>query len=220
MLTFEEVIARLKDILLIEWGEKRLYDKDIAEVLGIDPAYFAVLKKRNRLPLEAIITFCAERAISINWLLFNQVPRALEESVDGFAAVRYFKSVSALTSENLASSERKRDRLYLNESIVHMLGGMHHLKWIDAVSIAGDAMEPLIRDGATIFVDRSMTDIDGGGIFVVRTSAGTFIKRLIRRGQGEVELLAVNPLYPSEMMPADKIEVLGKVVGKMEGRKF
>jgi SOS-response transcriptional repressor LexA len=219
MLTFEEVIARLKDILSTERGEKRMYDKDVAEVLGIDPAYFAVLKKRNRLPLEAIITFCAERAISINWLLFNQVPRALEERVDGFTTVRYFKTLRALSRAEHQDSERS-ERLYLNESIVRMLGGTHHLKWIDAVGIVGDAMEPLIRDGAIIFIDRSMTDIDGGGIFVVQTSAGTFVKRLIRRGQGEVELLAVNPLYPSEMMPSDKIEILGKVVGKMEGRKF
>ncbi|WOE70176.1 S24 family peptidase [Hydrogenimonas thermophila] len=220
MLTFEEVNNRLKDILSTELGEKKVYDKDVAEALDIDPAYFAVLKKRGRLPLEAVVAFCAKRSISINWLLYDQMPRTLEENTEKFATVRYFKQINASAGGGALNEDEKPETLYIDENIVRMLGGKQHLKWIDAINVIGDSMEPLIRDGATIFVDRSATEIGGGGIFVVRTLAGTFVKRLIKRSDGRVELLSINPLYPSETVLLDEIEIIGKVVGKMEGRKF
>jgi len=220
MLTFEEVNNRLKDILSTELGEKRVYDKDVAKALDIDPAYFAVLKKRGRIPLEAVVAFCAKRSISINWLLFNQMPRSLEENTEKFATVRYFKEINASAGGGALNDDEKEELLYIDENIVHMLGGRQHLKWIDAINVIGDSMEPLISDGATIFVDRSVTEIGGGGIFVVRTLAGTFVKRIFKRSDGMVELLSINPLYPMERVPLDEVEIIGKVVGKMEGRKF
>ena len=220
MLTFDEVNNRLKDILSTELGEKRVYDKDVAKALDIDPAYFAVLKKRGRIPLEAVVTFCAKRSVSINWLLFNQMPKSLEENTEKFATVRYFKEINASAGGGALNEDEKPEKLYIDENIVHMLGGRQHLKWIDAINVIGDSMEPLICDGATIFVDRSVTEIGGGGIFVVCTLAGTFVKRLIKRGDGKVELLSINSLYPSETLSIDEIRVIGRVVGKMEGSKF
>ena len=80
-------------------------------------------------------------------------------------------------------------------------------------------MEPLLGDGVTIFVDRSQKEIAGGGIFVVRTPGGVFVKRVMRRPDGKVVLLSENPVYPAETLLPDEVEVIGRVVGKLESER-
>ncbi len=219
MLTFDEVLERLKDILSKELGQKRVFDKDVAKALGIDPPYFAVLKKRGRIPLDAVADFCAKRRISINWLLYDQTPRSLEETTEKFATVRYFRSIHASAGGGAQNDEIPADRLALDEAVVRMLGGVGHLKHIDAIHVIGDSMEPLLGDGVTIFVDRSQKEIAGGGIFVVRTPGGVFVKRVMRRPDGKVVLLSENPVYPAETLLPDEVEVIGRVVGKLESER-
>jgi len=220
VLGFEEVLQRLKDIMADEVGERRVFDKDVARALQIDPAYFAVLKRRKKIPLEAVADFCARRRISINWLLFDQSPRSLEEATERVATVRYFRQINASAGGGALNDEAKAERLALDESVVRMLGGEGRLAMIDAIHVLGDSMEPLLRDGEVIFVDRSRQTPEGGGIFVVRTPGGVFVKRLILRSDGKVELLSENPLYASETLGASEVAIIGRVVGKLEGRRL
>ena len=219
MLTFDEVLERLKDILSKELDEKRVFDKDVAKALGVDPAYFAVLKKRGRIPLDAVADFCAKRRISINWLLYDQSPKSLEEPTERFATVRYFRSIHASAGGGAQNDESEADRLALDEAVVRMLGGPGHLKHIDAIHVIGDSMEPLLSDGTTIFVDRSQKEITGGGIFVVQTPGGVFVKRVTLRPDGRVALLSENALYPAETLPPEEVTVIGRVVGKLESER-
>lgn len=74
----EEIIEKMKDIISRELPNQAVYDKDVAKVLGISKASLSHFKKRKRLPLDAIVYFCATRSISINWLLFDQMPQSLQ----------------------------------------------------------------------------------------------------------------------------------------------
>ncbi len=71
------VLENLKDVLSVELGEKKVFDKDVAKALGISKESLSHLKRRNAIPYEAIVYFCAKRAISINWILFEQLPSLL-----------------------------------------------------------------------------------------------------------------------------------------------
>jgi hypothetical protein len=77
MIDFMTVMQRIREILLTQTHKKKILDREIAETLKLDPQYFAVIKKRNKIPYEAIAYFCKEHRINMNWLLFNQKPKYL-----------------------------------------------------------------------------------------------------------------------------------------------
>ncbi|MCB4746680.1 MAG: helix-turn-helix domain containing protein [Sulfurovum sp.] len=77
MILFSDVLARLKTILSQHHQRSKIKDKDIAEVLGLSPQYFAVIKRRNKVPYEAIANFCKKYNINMNWVLLEQPPKHL-----------------------------------------------------------------------------------------------------------------------------------------------
>jgi DNA-binding Xre family transcriptional regulator len=74
MFDFAIILQRLKFVLKQYTHKTKIKDKEVAEVLGLTPEYFAVIKKRNKIPYEAIIRFCIERQISLNWIFSGEAP--------------------------------------------------------------------------------------------------------------------------------------------------
>jgi len=72
MLDFTEIMARIKKILSEETGEK-VYDKDIAKALGFKASYYAVIKRRHKIPYKAIALFADKNSLSLNWIFFNKL---------------------------------------------------------------------------------------------------------------------------------------------------
>lgn len=77
MIDFLEVSERIRIILRSQLKKEKIYDRDIAHALKLDPQYYAVIKKRKRIPYEAIALFCHSHNVSINWVLFNQTPKVI-----------------------------------------------------------------------------------------------------------------------------------------------
>ena len=77
MIAFQDIIQRLQNLLLEESGSTKILDREIALTLGLDPQYFAVIKRRKKIPYEALAAFCYQRHINLNWLLMGQEPRYL-----------------------------------------------------------------------------------------------------------------------------------------------
>ena len=72
MVSFDDIQKRLKQLLIHRHGKSKILDKELAQALGLDPQYCAVIKRRNKIPYEAISRFCYLQHISINWVLFGQ----------------------------------------------------------------------------------------------------------------------------------------------------
>ena len=72
MIAFDHVQQRLKRLLKHRYGKTKILDKELAQALGLDPQYFAVIKRRNKIPYEAIADFCRIEHVSLNWVLFGQ----------------------------------------------------------------------------------------------------------------------------------------------------
>ena len=104
--------------------------------------------------------------------------------------------------------------LEIPQEFVSYLGGERELKNIEALKVSGDSMEPTFSYDDTIFINRAKTDIQRGGIFVLRTQGGLFIKRLLPRVDGKVDIISDNDIYPIQTLPKEEIEVLGRVVAK------
>jgi len=199
---FDKIIEKIKDILSLEIGDRKVLNKDVATALGITPENLSVLKKRNKIPYEELAYFCAKRKISLNWLLFDQQIENIAKETEKFSKIRYFKDINASAGGGAINFDENYEILYIDKKIIN--------KNLDAINVIGDSMEPTIKDGSIIFIDRNDKTIQNGGIFVVSTPAGVFVKRVNLRNVGKIELISDNKLYPNEIVEVAKI--IGKVV--------
>ncbi|WP_457560901.1 S24 family peptidase, partial [Caminibacter sp.] len=203
-MVFEKIIEKIKDILSNEIGERKVLNKDVAKALGITPENLAMLKKRNKIPYEEIAYFCAKRKISINWLLFDQQIEDISQNTSKFSLIRYFKDINASAGGGAINFNENYETIYIDKKLID--------KDLDAIHVIGDSMEPTIKEGSIIFIDRSDKNIRNGGIFVINTPSGVFVKRLNLKTSGEVEIISDNKLYPIEKVNLEDIEIIGKVV--------
>ena len=72
MIDFQDIMQRIKQILSEHNKKEKILDRDIADALELDPQYFAVIKRRKKIPYEAIAYFCERYNISMNWVLLKQ----------------------------------------------------------------------------------------------------------------------------------------------------
>ena len=84
---------------------------------------------------------------------------------------------------------------------------------LSAISVAGDSMEPLLRDGDEILVDRTPRPLRDG-IHVVRLGDALMVKRVARAGAGRIALLSQNLAYPPGEVALGEVEIVGRVVWK------
>lgn len=214
MKNFLDIVEEIKSIISAEFGSKKIFDKDVADVLGVSQMNFATMKKRNKVPFGELMDFCAARRISINWMLYGQSPESLVEATNKFYMVRYLSEVNASAGGGADDQYEDIEELELPESFVALLGGESELKNIEALNVTGDSMEPTFSYNDIIFINRTKTDLQRGGIFTIRTDAGLFIKRVQKRIDGKIDIISDNPVYSTQTLNLNEIEVLGRVVSR------
>ncbi len=217
MKTFLDIVEGIKDIVSEDFPGKKIFDKDVADLLGITQMNFATMKKRDKIPFIELLDFCARRSIAINWLLYGQSPESLIEPTNRFYAVRYFSQVNASAGGGAGNDDETSESLMLEANFVSSLGGESELKNIEAINVTGDSMEPLFNYGDIIFINRSKCDIGRGGVFTINTEHGLFIKRIQKRIDGKIDIISDNKDYPTMNVHPNEIEVIGRVVGRFGG---
>jgi hypothetical protein len=217
MKNFTDIVEEIKDIVSADFPGKKVFDKDIAELLGISQMNFATMKKRDKIPFHELLDFCAKRSIAINWLLYGQSPESLVEPTNRFYMVRYFSEVSASAGGGAYNDDEEYEPLMLEANFVALLGGERELRHIEAINVSGDSMEPTFSYGDIVFINRSKTDIGRGGVFTINTVHGLFIKRVQKRIDGKIDIISDNKDYPTQTAMPEEIEVIGRVVGRFGG---
>lgn len=214
MIDLPEVIEKIKDIISSDKGSK-IFDKDVAGVLGIPQATFATMKKRNSVPYQELLEFCAIKKISANWLFFDQAVDMLKAETDKFFRIKYFADIRASAGGGAEVFGEEYEMLDMDKSIIHNMVGRGNTK-LDAINVDGESMEPTLSNGSIVFIDREQTNINKDGIFIASTTAGLFIKRIRQRADGMVELISDNKSYSPEVLSPDEVSIVGKVVGSIE----
>ena len=210
-----EILNRIKDILSDEIKDRKIFDKDVAEALSLNQVTLATMKSRKKIPYKEILEFCALRKISINWLMFNQMVQSIANESEKFEKIHYFKDIYASAGGGAENYDEDSEYLTLDEEIVNHLGGKQAIKNIHALNVVGDSMEPTLNDSDIVFMDRDSTNPNRNGVYIVSTPAGVFVKRLQLKLDGTVALVSDNESYTDEIVNAEDIKVLGKVVGAM-----
>ena len=218
MKNFGEIVEEIKDIISSDIPGKKVFDKDVAAALDISQMNFATMKKRDKIPFEELLNFCAKRSIAINWLLYDQSPESLIEATNQFYMVRYFDAINASAGGGATIDDERGEELAIEPHFLATLGGESELKNIEAINVTGDSMEPTFLNGDIIFLNRTKIDISRGGVFAIQTEDMLLVKRLQKRIDGKIDIISDNKdFYLPQIAEPGQINVLGRVVGRYGG---
>jgi hypothetical protein len=84
---------------------------------------------------------------------------------------------------------------------------------LSVIEVEGDSMEPTLRDGDEILVDRSPRPLRSG-LHVIRLDEVLLVKRLEPGPSGTLRVISDNPAYARMERPLGDVSVLGRVVWK------
>lgn len=145
----------------------------------------------------------------VSWDDFKDLPESEYISVP-----RYDVHVSAGNGTSLIWDEIEKDQPNaFRASFFKQLG----IKPENAKSIyaKGDSMEQRIFDGDSLTIDVSQTSVINDRIYVIRIEDEVFVKKLIKRPGGGLEIASLNPAYKTMILSPDEVshvEIVGRVV--------
>lgn len=154
---FIKITDKLKDILSQELGNKKIFDKDIAQVLVIKYDTFRKKKSRGDIPYPEIMSFLAKRNISINWFFFNQLPESLIESTSNYIILKYQRTVTASAGGGSINDPIDPKPLIVDKQLLDHINTNY--SYTEVIKSLGDSMEPVISNDSLVFIDKNDTHV-------------------------------------------------------------
>ncbi len=126
-----------------------------------------------------------------------------DELADGFVIVPQLKLEASAGGGRLALTGDlfKGDVVAFREDWLHSIGIKANRA--ELLTASGDSMEPTIRDGDLLLVDRAIDRVVSNGIYVLVFNGAVLVKRIIVRLDGSLILKSDNELYGEEAVPKD-----------------
>lgn len=154
--------------------------------------------------------FLVKRNISINWFFFNQLPESLVDSTSNYIILKYQKSVITSAQAGAINDELNATPLVIDKQLLDHINSSY--KYTEVLQVFGESMEPEIKDGSFVFVDRSQVNIYKEGIYVVNTVDGLFVKE-IELKDDKITLKSTNKSFIDIEVNTDDVNVIGRVCG-------
>ena len=209
----------------------------MAEKLSADRARLVELAESNRTSLSALSSMLGRNPSYLQQFVRKGSPRRLEEqdrrklaeffgvgevelgadpdlarprdSDDFLAVPRLALDASAgpgaVSAEEISFDSFRFSRRWLREM------GLEGAD-LSAIRVEGDSMEPILRSGDEIFVDRNKRS--GEGIHVVRIGDTLHVKQVQASAPGRITLISANEAYAPIDLAREDVEVVGRVVWK------
>lgn len=207
MRTFSEIRAVIEEL------EGTTVDAELARRVGVSPQTWNGWDKRGTVSEKFLLPYCRRRGVSWEWLRTGEGPRDVPQPAlhdDAFADVPLM-ATKASAGGGLVAEEGVQALYKFRREWLSRVGPLGSLC---LVRIKGDSMEPTLRDGDLVMIDRSRRDV-GSGVRLIRERDKVSVKRVKASGQKGLLLVeSDNPVHGSRVVNvrADGFEVLGRVV--------
>jgi len=211
---FSKIMERIAIIIERE-NKVKVLDKDIAKALGMTSTQYSNSKQRKSIPYQKITEFCALNRISINWVLYEQSTEMLKTDSEHGIQIKLFGDIVVSAGGGAFNDDENYTYLSIDPAYARLLNISKKDK-IDAITVTGESMEPTLKDGSIILVDRNKTEIASGSIFVINVGGNIHIKRLSINANGNIDMISDNPIMAIQEAPIEESFVLGRVIGALE----
>lgn len=174
---------------------------------------------------EKLIAIASETGVSIDWLLgvdatataeLGQIKQAAPSDTDEFVYIPRYDVAASAGSGSYVDNEQPRFTMAFRRYWI-----TNHLhanpKDLSVITVKGDSMEPVLKDGDNILVHHADAD-RADGIYVLRLEDRIVVKRTLWLAQHRVRIISDNAkAYPPyEVDGSDDndfdFEVIGRVV--------
>ncbi len=208
-----------------------LRQEDAAARLGLSPSTYQNYERGTRRPDTDGWEAFVRGGINANWLLTGEgemlladVPHGMHEAtvmtaegaLTGYVALPLYNDIHAAAGHGaVVDHERPDDALMFQESwIRHELGARPDDLCL--IRVSGDSMEPTLRAGDVILVNRQACRPDREGIYILRVGDMLLVKRLQALPGGQVKITSDNAAFDSWMInlsdPGGDVVIVGRVV--------
>lgn len=206
---------------------KNLSQNDVATRAGISqPTYFKIESGLTKKPRN-ILELAQALGVNPTWLATGKGEMHAKSSIDGQPLsevvvknvefwegeaapdddefeVPYYKDIELLGGDGrLPSTDDGRRKIKYGLTAARTSGASPN--HVICLTLRGDSMEELIRDGSMVAVDRSKTDIREGKIYAFSHGELLRIKYLIKRPDGSLLIRSHNPKYADEIVTGEEL---------------
>jgi phage repressor protein C with HTH and peptisase S24 domain len=227
-LTVEDILDRMKFAAGVR------SQAELAEKLGVRRAAVTDAKNRGAIPARWFMDLCRKYQINPVWLETGFGPMCITADAsqeqagallpargrsgaqspagEEFSFVPKVKAVVVGGGGSLETEDNVESYYAFRRSWLERKGRADHMR---LMHVAGESMEPTLRDSDVVLVDESQRDVVFGKIYVVGIDDGIVVKRL-EKTPGKLMLISDNrDLYPPLEVPLDEgadVRVVGRVV--------
>jgi phage repressor protein C with HTH and peptisase S24 domain len=188
--------------------------KELASALGIDNSAVSQAKRRNSIPLSWIAKLSQEFELNPEWLETGTGKKHLNggKAVETeFAVVPKVQARLSAGSGSFEVEQNVEGYYSFQRQWLSRKGNPRNMVLMD---VSGNSMEPEIRDGDTVLIDLSRTEILAGAIYAIGVDDTVMVKR-IEKLPDKLVLISENQHYDPVYLQGDDIKnvrILGKVI--------
>lgn len=225
-IAFDDVWERIKQVT--KWGTYT----DLANFLTISSSSITGAKERGNWPIEWAFKVSQAYNVSIDWLLTGAgemrreerpAPEYIAEATVPYKAGREGEYVYIPLYDVRAAAGG--GAIVDTEHVVDILS--FKASWIRSelranpsdlylIFVQGEGMEPTLRPGDIILIDRREANMIRDGIYVLRLDGGLLVKRLQRLPGQVIAVTSDNPAYKPFNINLGEVvkdlEIIGRVV--------
>nr|DAU80126.1 MAG TPA: Repressor protein CI [Caudoviricetes sp.] len=193
----------------------------MAEILGCSTQFiYAIEKNKNKFPvkkLELIKNIVSEIDYFdlIEAIKFDTEPASLKNEVLKIQSIEEIKQKKIPFYPDIEASAGYGR--FNDSEIVEFLEVPEDLARPGniAIRVAGDSMEPEIKDGDTIVIDTNCIECILNKIIVVNYQGAVYLKKYVEEN-GKIFLKSINPYYPKiRIGNREELRVIGKLKSVM-----
>lgn len=171
---------------------------------------------RKRIPVISLGELKEFGRSATAWLdrLKNSLEAPAKSLFDGFVLVPRYDVSASMGTGSVIHSEQVVDHLAFREEWVRTeLGAVP--KNLILISAIGDSMEPTLRAGDLLLIDRSGDGVKQDAIYAFATNGELRVKRMQLKMDGSVVVKSDNQQYEPETLTSDQaatLHIVGRVV--------
>jgi len=188
--------------------------QELSRLLGVNRSAVTQAKQKNAVPDKWLLALVRLFGLNPDWLATGRGPRHFAgpaASDQEQVLVPRVRARLCAGGGSFETSSELRDRLPFRYDWLARKGNPESMVLMD---IMGNSMEPEIKEGDTVLIDQSRTEILAYGVYAVGLEDTVLVKRLEKR-PGKLLLLSDNPRYaPIELRgdELDTVRILGRVI--------
>ena len=183
---------------------------ELATTLKVNRSAVTQARNKNSVPANWLLELYRSHGLNPEWLEGGSGPQWLKHA-SGFFAVPKVKARLCAGSGSFEVGQHVEAFYSFQTAWLQNKGVKERMVLME---VFGNSMSPEIKDGDTVLIDQSQTDIFAGRVYAVGVEDTIMVKRMERHPR-KLVLLSDNPEYGPIFLSAgemDRVRIIGKVM--------